>query len=375
MILELAGAAAAAVWLYLLLFRGGYWLEFRNAGAAGKPAAAPPIVAIIPARNEAETIERAIRSLISQVTHIVVIDDGSIDGTAELARRSAPSGKVSVISSEPLPSAWTGKLWAVHQGLNYAAALPSGYLLLTDADIEHGPGSVALLAARADAGRYDLVSYMATLHCSTFAEKALIPAFVYFFLALYPPAWIRNPRRRTAGAAGGCMLIRRQAMERIGGVKAIHGELIDDCALARAMKQAGGRVWLGLGEKTRSLRVYDGLGEMERMIARTAFTQLRYSVWILAATLAALGTTYFLGPVLAVTAPRPAAMSGAAAWLLMSISYFPALRFYRRSPLWAPMLPVIAGFYAWATLHSAILHWRGRGGMWKGRVQNGVPQR
>jgi len=365
-----AGAVAVGIWLYLLFLRGGYWLEFLGRSDAAAPPVAPRVVAVIPARNEADSIARAVASLADPVQHIMVVDDASSDGTSQEARAAAPAARLTVVGGEPLPGGWTGKLWAVHQGVRHAAALNPEYLLLTDADIEHGPGSISSLAARAAAEGRDLVSNMATLRCATFAEKALVPAFVYFFLALYPPAWVRDPRRATAGAAGGCMLIRRDALDRIGGIAAIRGELIDDCALARSVKRTGGSIWLGLSDGTRSLRAYATFAEIERMIARTAFTQLRHSLWLLAATLAALAITYFLPPALLFLAPRPAAILGAIAWLLMSISYFPALRFYRRNPLWAPALPLIAAFYAWATVHSAVQYWRGSGGMWKGRAQD-----
>jgi hopene-associated glycosyltransferase HpnB len=238
------------------------------------------------------------------------------------------------------------------------------YLLLTDADIVHPPQNLDGLVSRAESG-YDLVSYMATLRCDSLAERALIPAFVFFFFLLYPPAWIRNPRRKTAGAAGGCILIRREMLDRIGGIAAIRGELIDDCALARAVKRTGGRVWLGLSESTRSIRDYATFSEIGRMISRTAFTQLRYSALLLAGTVFGLAFAYWL-PVALTLAGQPL---GAAAWLLMSICYWPALRFYGRSPLWAPLLPIVAAFYMACTVHSAVQYWRGTGGLWKGRVQ------
>jgi len=369
MVLTVVAALAVGVWLYLLLFRGRYWQEFSESHSPAPAGRTSSIVAVIPARNEADSIARAVASLVPQVTHTIVVDDGSGDDTAAVARRSAAPEKLTVLTGDPLPAGWTGKLWAVHQGVRHALGLAPEYLLLTDADIEHAPETAAALAARAESGNYDLVSYMATLHCATAAERALVPAFVYFFLALYPPRWIRNPRRRTAGAAGGCILIRREALERIGGIAAIREQLIDDCALARAVKRSGGGIWLGLSRETRSLRTYSSFREIERMIARTAFTQLRYSNWLLAATLAGLAVTYLLGPVLVIAAPYPAAIMGAAAWLLMSVSYLPAVRFYGGSPLWAAALPAIATFYAWATLHSAILYWRGAGGQWKDRVQ------
>jgi hopene-associated glycosyltransferase HpnB len=373
MLSEIAGAVAISVWLYLLLGRGGFWREFRKPAPVldPSPAGSPRVAVVIPARNEASGIARALASLAAErPLHIVVVDDSSDDGTADIARHAAPEDILTVLAGQPLPAGWTGKLWAAEQGVRHAARFQPEYLLLTDADIVHGPGTLAALVGRAEAGGCDLVSYMATLHCRTLAERALAPAFVYFFLALYPPAWIRDPRRAAAGAAGGCMLIRRDALERIGGIAAIRGELIDDCALARAVKRTGGRVWLGLSAGTLSIREYPGFAEIERTIARTAFTQLRHSAVLLAGTVAALAVTYLLAPALALAAPPRAAALGAVAWLLMSASYFPALRFYRRSSLWAPLLPSIALFYIWATIHSAVRSWRGAGGLWKGRAQD-----
>jgi hopene-associated glycosyltransferase HpnB len=360
------GLTVAAIWAYLFAARGGFWRMREDPPEGALPSPAPSVTAVIPARNEAETVGLAAGSLARQKYpgefRIVVVDDASDDGTAEAARAAAPPELLTVIRAESLPEGWTGKLWAVAQGVRQS--LPD-YYLLTDADIVHPPENVAALAARAGTGGYDLVSYMATLRCETAAERALVPAFVFFFFMLYPPAWIRSPRRRTAGAAGGCMLVRRIALERIGGIEHIRGELIDDCALARAIKRSGGRVWLGLNADTRSIRRYETFGEIGRMISRTAFTQLHYSTPMLMATLAGLALTYMAPPVLALTG----SWYGAAAWGLMAACYIPGLRFYRRSWLWAPLLPLIAIFYAAATVQSAVAYWRGAGGMWKGRPQ------
>src|ERR1022692_4183839 len=255
MLLTVIGASSLAVWLYLLLARGGFWRMRPDAcsGAAGTPA--PSVTAVVPARNEADVVGRSMASLAAQryagEFHIVLVDDAGDDGTAAIAQQAAP--ELRVISAPPLPPGWTGKRWAVAEGVRTAT---SDYLLLTDADIVHPPEHVAALVARAQEGGYDLVSYMVRLHCRWLAEQALIPAFVFFFFLLYPPAWIRDPRRRTAGAAGGCILVRRAALERIGGIARIGGELIDDCALARAVKESGGRVWLGLSDTTSSIRRY-----------------------------------------------------------------------------------------------------------------------
>ncbi len=376
MIAELAGTLALAIWIYLLFARGGFWLEFyHRSRALGPLLLAPAIVAVIPARNEAPVVGQAIGSLCSQAYagrfHIILVDDGSDDGTADAARAAAPPGLLTVIHAAPLPEGWSGKLWAVAEGVRHAESFSPDLLLLTDADIVHAPGALSGLAARAESG-YDLVSFMATLQCHTVAERALVPAFVFFFFMLYPPAWVRNGQRRTAGAAGGCMLIRRTVLEAIGGVAAIRGALIDDCTLAQAVKQQGSRVWLSLSAVTHSVRPYHTFGEIGRMISRTAFTQLRHSVWLLLGAVLGLAVTYVAPPLLSVLGSTRAAGLGSLAWLLMSCAYFPALRFYRRSPLWAPFLPLVALFYLAATVHSALEYWRGAGGMWKGRVQDSL---
>ena len=371
MLLTITGAVSLAIWLYLLLARGAFW-RMRPDVCGGAPRSpAPSVTAVVPARNEADVVGRAMASLAAQQYagefHMILVDDASQDGTAGIAQQAAP--ELRVIAARPLPPGWTGKMWAVAEGVRAASA--SDYLLLTDADIVHPPDHLAALVARAQEGESDLVSYMVRLPCRSLAEQALIPTFVFFFFLLYPPAWIRDPRRRTAGAAGGCILIRRAALERIGGIARIGGELIDDCALARAVKHSGGRVWLGLSDTAASLRRYRTFGEIGNMISRTAYTQLGYSPLVLAGTVAGLAVTYLAPPLLTLAAQRGAAAGmGALAWLLMSATYLPAVRYYRRHWFWAPLLPLIALFYLAATLHSAVAHWRGRGGMWKGRAQS-----
>ncbi len=363
--MTLVGAAVCLAWAYLLLLRGRFWL-MRNAEPWRDCGASRPVTAVIPARNEAATVTQCIQSLADQryagPFHIVLVDDDSIDSTAEIARKADTSGRLTVTRAAPLPRGWTGKLWALSQGVEYARAGAPDYVLLTDADIVHPPDNLTQLVGRAEHG-YDLVSYMAKLKCESLAERALIPAFVFFFLLIYPPAWICDGRRKTAGAAGGCILIRRAMLERIGGIAAIRGEPIDDCALARAVKNAGGSVWLGLSGDTRSIRDYATFGEVGRMISRTAFTQLGYSPLLLAGTILGLAFT-FLAPVLLAIGGQPL---GILAWLLLSLCYWPALRFYGRNPLWAPLLPLIAVFYMGCTINSAIQYWRGAGGKWKGR--------
>jgi hopene-associated glycosyltransferase HpnB len=369
----LLGATTLAVWIYLLAFRGGFW---RMESGQRMDASAPPlpgVVAVIPARNEAEVVGQAIRSLVHQnyggEFHIVLVDDSSSDGTADAARAAAGNELLTVVRAAPLPEGWTGKLWAVSQGVAEAQRRAPEFLLLTDADIMHPPSNLSDLVARAELGGYDLVSYMARLSCRTTAERALMPTFVFFFFLLYPPAWIRNPRRATAGAAGGCMLVRREALAAVGGIGAIRGAWIDDCALARAIKRRGGKVWLGVSEQTRSLRGYADFGEAGRMISRSAFTQLHHSAWLLAATVAGLLLTYAAPPALALAGTGSARWLGAAAWLLMAFCYWPALRFFGRPAYEAAGLPLVALFYLAATLHSAWQSRFGGGGRWKGRSQ------
>jgi hopene-associated glycosyltransferase HpnB len=351
---------------------------------ASRPSEALPaarsVAVIIPARNEAATAGQAVCSLLQQKyagrLHIFLVDDDSSDGTAETALRAAEaigkSDRLTIVSARPLPAGWTGKVWALSEGLREAAVLGADYFLLTDADIVHGPHALAEMVMRAETGGYDLVSRMARLSCSSRAEHALIPAFVFFFFMLYPPAWVARRDRPTAAAAGGCILVRADALARIGGFEAIRGELIDDCALARVVKPSGA-IWLGLAEDTHSLRVYSGWREVEAMIARTAFTQLRHSPLLLAATLVAMALTFLAPPALLLSGGWPA-LCGAASWGMMAAAYAPTLRFYRCSLLWAPLLPLIGLFYMAATVLSALLHWRGRSGLWKGRFQDSAAQ-
>lgn len=376
--LTILAALPLAVWLYLFALRGGFW-RMRDIGAPPHSApASPRVVAVIPARNEAPVVAQAIASLAAQQypgeLSIVLVDDHSSDATAAQAHSAAPPDRLTVVAADPLPAGWTGKLWAVSCGLRAASALNPDYILLTDADIVHAPASLAGLVARAELEPCDLVSYMVRLACRTPAERLLIPAFVFFFFLLYPPAWISDPRRSIAGAAGGCILVRRSMLDRIDGVSSIRDALIDDCALAAAVKRAGGRVWLGLSADTSSIRSYATFCEIGRMISRSAFTQLRYSAWLLAGTVAGMALTYLAPPILTFAARGSAATMALAAWLLMSLCYLPVLRLYRRPWIEAPLLPLVALFYSGATLHSAFAWWRGKGGEWKGRTQTVRPK-
>ena len=336
------------------------------------------ISVVIPARDEADVIGPSIASLLRHehvsAVQIFLVDDSSSDGTADVAeaaaREAGLSEKLTILRGTPLPAGWTGKMWAVSQGTAAALGSNPDYLLFTDADILHSPTSIAELVAIAESGHYDLASYMVRLACNTTAEKMMMPAFVFFFLMLYPPAWISSKRFRTAGAAGGCILMRPGALHRAGGIAVIRGEVIDDCALARAAKRSGSRLWMGLAHATQSIRSYGTFGEIERMIARTAFNQLHHSALLLLLTIAGLCVTYLAPPLLLISGKPFAMACGAAAWALMTAAYLPMVRFYRLRAVWSITLPAIAAFYLFATVDSATRYWRGLGGHWKGRVQD-----
>lgn len=374
----LLASLALAIWLYLIFWRGGFWLarEREDRDDPSLPAGAwPSVVAVIPARNEAAMLERCLGSLLRQdypgPFAIVLVDDESSDGTAAAARALAAGAAraLTVLEGRPPPGSWTGKVWAMHQGIAAAKAeTPPDYLLLTDADIAYASDAVRRLVTRTKAERLVLSSLMVKLHCQSLAERALIPAFVFFFQMLYPFAWVNRSTTKTAAAAGGCMLVERRALERAGGVAKIRSALIDDCALAKLMK-AEGPIWLGLTVCVRSLRSYPHVGDIRRMVARSAFAQLRYSPPLLSAVIAGMALTFLLSPALAVFAGPPASIIAAASWGLMSLAYLPILRFYRLSPLWTLALPLIAAAYLAFTLDSAYQHWRGKGGLWKGRSQ------
>ena len=380
MITEVVGAVSLSIWIYLVFGRGGFWrLRDQDSPSSKQAGTTPSVAVIIPARNEAEVVGQAVGSLLAQKyfgrIHIFLVDDESSDDTVRVVQQVSEDARginrLTVIQARPVPDGWSGKLWALSEGLHEAVSFDADYFLLADADIAHAPGSVAKLVARAQGGGFDLVSLMAKLPCQSPAERALIPAFVFFFFMLYPPAWVAQSQRRTAAAAGGCVLIRSEALRRIGGIGEIRGEVIDDCSLARAVKQSGGSIWLGLAEKTCSLRSYSTWAEVGRLISRTAFAQLRHSIILLVGTVAGMAITYLVPPLLLATGPLTAGM-GLGAWILMTIAFSPTLRFYGRSPLWGLLLPLIAAFYLGATLHSAVRYWEGRGGLWKGRVQDPV---
>ncbi len=378
MTLELLVASLSfVVWLYLLFGRGQFWRNWAEPGALSL-AVYPAIVAVIPARDEAAVIGTSVRSLFAQAyqgpLHVVVVDDHSTDGTASVARRAAAEAnaeaQLSIIQAPALPGGWSGKVWAMETGYRHVrrsdAAAP--YVLFTDADIEHGPDSLRRLAARAEAGRLDLVSLMVRLRTRSFAERALVPAFVFFFRMLYPFAWANDPGSSVAAAAGGCMLLRRSALDAVGGLSVIRDALIDDCALARAVKRQGS-IRLDVADTTASLRSYDEFADIWRLIARTAYAELRYSVARLVVAVAGMTLVFLAPPFLAVCGTGEAAVLAAVAWAAMAVAFIPCLRYYRVSMAWAPGLPLIALFYVAATVDSWRRHRAGRSGEWKGRVR------
>jgi hopene-associated glycosyltransferase HpnB len=368
----LFGFVPLVIWLYLLLFHRGFWLlRERDTARLPEPAAWPSVVAVVPARNEADVIQTSLSSLLAQdypgELHVVLVDDQSEDGTGQRAR-NLNNSKLTVLTGSPRAPGWTGKLWAMSQGVDAATARTPEFLWFTDADINHAPDNLRRLVMRAEDGGKVLVSLMARLHCRTAAEHFLIPAFVFFFDMLFPFGAVNDPKSKVAAAAGGCMLARRSALEKAGGIEAIRHNIIDDCAMGRAMK-AQGPIWLGLTDRAVSLRPYDHISDIRHMVARTAYAQLGYSPLVLAGTLFGLALVYLAPVMTALFAWGVSQLAGWLAWIIMTVMFQPMLRFYRLSPVWGPALPLIGVFYAAFTLESAIQHWMGRGGMWKGRAQ------
>ncbi|NEP54257.1 MAG: glycosyltransferase, partial [Moorea sp. SIO3C2] len=396
----------------LLAFRGQFWradqrlvIETLPTRSVGEGESLPRVCAVIPARNEAELLPTTLRSLLAQdypgCLTVIVVDDQSTDQTATIAQalaeesnQSSERFQLEVLSGQTLPPGWTGKLWALEQGIRYGQQQTPApdYFLFTDADIEHDPANLRQLVTKAEMEHLDLVSLMVLLRCQDFWERLLIPAFVFFFQKLYPFAWVNNPTKSTAAAAGGCILIRHQALNRIGGIEVVRQALIDDCALAQAVKSSNksksssgapsalGGIWLGLSQSTRSLRPYPSLASIWNMIARTAFTQLEYSPWLLVGTVMAMTLIYLVPPIglivsvltghwLNAMGEAPlSAIASFVTWLLMALAYLPTLRLYQCSPLLAFCLPGIGLLYTLMTIDSAWRHWQGKGGAWKGRV-------
>ena len=376
---DLIASMVLAIWLYLIAARGGFWRAAERDGE-GPPASGPwpAVTAIIPARDEADCVGETIGSLLRQdypgPFHVILVDDQSRDATAQVAREAAAAfnadERLTVLAGRALPAGWTGKLWAQQQGVEKAerAAMPPDYLLFTDADIVYAPDALTSLVARAKAGGLVLTSLMAKLRCRSFAERMFVPAFIFFFQMLYPFAWANDPHRATAAAAGGCMLVRRDALHDAGGLAAIRDALIDDCALAKLLKRQG-PIAITLTERVHSIRAYAAIADIRRMVSRTAYAQLRYSPLLLAGTVLGLALTYLAPVALALFAGGVAGFIGLFVWLLMGFAFRRTLTFYRVSWLWAPALPAIAAIYMAFTVDSAYQHARGRGGMWKGRAQ------
>ncbi|MFG3181382.1 glycosyltransferase [Streptomyces nigra] len=372
-------AGSLAAWLWLLLFQGFFWRTDVRLPRRTDPGEWPSVCVVVPARDEAAVLPASLPSLLAQDypgrAEVFLVDDGSSDGTGELARRLARErgGLALTVDSpgEP-PAGWTGKLWAVRHGIGLARARDPEYLLLTDADIAHAPDSLRELVAAARTGGFDAVSQMARLRVDSLWERLVVPAFVYFFAQLYPFRRIGRTGTRTAAAAGGCVLLRTEAAVRARIPDTIRGAVIDDVALARAVKRGGGRVWLGLADRVDSVRPYPRLADLWRMVSRSAYAQLRHQPALLLGTIAGLALVYLVPPVAlavgAASGDKVAAVLGGLAWLVMTGTYVPMLRYYRQ-PLWlAPLLPVTAFLYLLMTADSAVQHYRGRGAAWKGRT-------
>ncbi|WP_099898123.1 glycosyltransferase [Streptomyces sp. TLI_171] len=370
-------ALSLLVWLWLALGHGGFWRTDQRLPGGAEPTRWPSVVVLVPARDEAEVLPVSLPSVLAQdypgQARVILVDDHSADGTGELARALATRTgglELAVTTPPPLPDGWTGKLWALRHGVEQAG--DADWLLLTDADIAHRPGSLRALVAAGTGNGLDLVSQMARLRVSSRWERLIVPAFVYFFAQLYPFRRSNRPGSRTAAAAGGCSLVRREALERAGGVAAIRGAVIDDVSLARAVKRTGGRTWLGLADRVDSVRPYPGLGPLWRMVSRSAYAQLRYSPLLLAGTVAGLALVYLVPPAAALAGLAggswPVAAAGLAAWAVMTGSYLPMLRYYGVSAAAAPLLPFTALLYLLMTVDSAVQHWRGHGAAWKGRT-------
>ncbi|MEU6217518.1 glycosyltransferase [Streptomyces sp. NPDC047022] len=374
-----SASGSLVAWLWLLLCQGFYWRTDVRLPPRQDPDDWPSVCVVVPARDEAAVLPHSLPSLLAQdypgLAEVFLIDDGSTDGTGELARELADLHgglPLTVASPGPPPAGWTGKLWAVRHGIALARAREPEYLLLTDADIAHAPDSLRELVAASRTGGFDLVSQMARLRVDSVWERLVVPAFVYFFAQLYPFRRIAMWRTRTAAAAGGCVLLRTEAAERAGIPDAIRQAVIDDVALARAVKDSGGHIWLGLADGVDSVRPCPRLHDLWQMVARSAYAQLRYSPLLLVGTVLGLALVYLMPSVALVTGIASgnlaALVTGGLAKLVMTATYIPMLRYYRQPPWLALLLPVTAFLYLLMTVDSAVRHHRGRGAAWKGRT-------
>ncbi len=360
-----------AVWVYLLAGHGRFWQAGPRLEPVTPPAPLPAVTVVVPARNEAQSVVACLNSLLAQdyggELRVILVDDLSSDGTGELAEE-IEDARLTVLRGAAHPAGWSGKLWALSQGIG--AVPPGQLLLLTDADIVHAPAHLRTLVAKLHADRLDMVSEMVALHCQSAAERALVPAFVFFFQLLYPFAWVNDPGNRLAAAAGGTVLIRAEALARAGGLEAMRDALIDDVTLARRVKSFG-RIWLGHSQLATSIRPYRNAGDVWRMVARCAYVQLGYSPWKLAGTCAGMVLVWLVPPAAALFADGWARSLGLLGWAAMTAAYLPTIRRFGLNPGWALCLPGAGVFYTAATLGSALDHYRGRGVIWKQRAYHG----
>ena len=383
MILTLIVSLSVLIWIYLLAFNGRFWFGGKDLERADGLETWPDVVAVIPARNEADTIGAVVGGHLQSDYpghfQVIVVDDQSDDGTGQIVRGLAETGPraVDVVDGTPLPKGWSGKLWAVHNGLNQVSKIAPNaqYVLLTDADIVHAPGTLQKLVAKAEREDRVLVSVMAMLDARWFWGALLMPAFIFFFQKLYPFHTTNDPSSDVAGAAGGCMLVRRDTLVEIGGIEAIQGALIDDCSLALKLKDPQGErrnIWLGFDKGVQSLRDNREFHTIWTMVKRTAYTQLHYNPLFLVGAVVGMIFTYLIGPILFFTLPWHgsglAFTLGTWAWLGAMVGYCPTLFRYNKSPLWALALPLVAFLYTCMTVASAISHYAGHGGAWKGRT-------
>jgi hopene-associated glycosyltransferase HpnB len=371
LVLRVLAAVSLAAWLWLALARGMFWRTDIRLPPAPAPARWPSVAIVVPARDEAPLLPRTMPTLLAQdypgPVRVILVDDGSTDGTGDLVARQWPA--VTVATPGSPPAGWAGKLWALQEGVRTAGEVE--LLLFSDADIAHPPDSLSRLVCLAQARELDLVSQMARLRAVTGWERLVVPAFVYFFALLFPLRWVNTPGKRTASAAGGCVLVRRSALERAGGLGAVHDAVIDDVALSRAVKSTGGAVFLGLAERVESVRPYPTLASLWHMVARSAYAQLRHNPWLVAGTVLGLALVFLVPPastVVGLATDPVLAVLGVAAWLIMALTYAPMLRYYRQPIVATLLLPFTATLYLAMTVDSARRHRQGRGAAWKGRT-------